>query len=222
MRSRRRSASCHWVLVHDGARPLVSQELVERGPEGRGSDRGRCSRRAAQPTLSSRSKPTALVAATLQTARRLRAIQTATGVQSSSYCVGAHREVTADVTDDAAMVEAIGGQRHSVRWRPREPEGHQRRRPCSSCETLLRARLGLISAGRDRLRRPSVCRRAAARPWRGSDRVCPWPARLLRCRRGLARARRRTPWRRRARRPRQSLPDRDPRFLDASSADLLV
>jgi len=96
---------CDWVLVHDGARPLVTAELIE------------CGLAAARETGAA--VPAVPIADTVKLAAadgtvertldrdRLWAAQTP---QAFRYdlLLRAHREVTAEVTDDAAMLEAVG------------------------------------------------------------------------------------------------------------------
>lgn len=106
---------CDWVLVHDGARLLVSAELIERGLK------------AARETGAA--VPAVPVADTVKVAgedgavertldrSRLWAAQTPQ-VFRHDLLLRAHREVTADpstalragFTDDAAMLEALGGR----------------------------------------------------------------------------------------------------------------
>jgi 2-C-methyl-D-erythritol 4-phosphate cytidylyltransferase len=97
---------CDYVLVHDGPRPFVTEGIIERVLEG-ARETG-----AAVPALPvsdtiKEAGDERLVAQTLDRAR-LVAVQTP---QAFRYdlLARAHREVTADVTDDASMVEALGG-----------------------------------------------------------------------------------------------------------------
>ena len=101
--------TCDWVLVHDGARPLLSAELIERGLAA-ARETG-----AAVPAvpLADTVKEAAadgMVERTLDRSR-LWAAQTPQ-VFRYDLLLRAHREVTAevtaDVTDDAAMLEALG------------------------------------------------------------------------------------------------------------------
>jgi 2-C-methyl-D-erythritol 4-phosphate cytidylyltransferase len=96
---------CDYVAVHDGARPLVTAELIERGLAA-ARETG-----AAVPavTLADTVKEAGaggLVVRTLDRSR-LWAVQTPQ-VFRYELLMRAHREVTDDVTDDAAMVEALG------------------------------------------------------------------------------------------------------------------
>lgn len=96
---------CGYVAIHDGARPLVSGALIERGLEA--------ARRtgAAAPGLPvaetvKETDENGTIVRTLDRAR-LYTVQTP---QLFRYelIARAHREISRDVTDDAAMVEALG------------------------------------------------------------------------------------------------------------------
>ena len=96
---------CDYVAVHDGARPLVTPKLIERGLEA-ARETG-----AAVPAVPlvdtvKEAGPGGTVVRTLDRSR-MWAVQTP---QLFRYdlLLRAHRAVTADVTDDAAMVEALG------------------------------------------------------------------------------------------------------------------
>lgn len=96
---------CEYVAVHDGGRPLVTAALIERGLEA-ARETG-----AAVPGLPvvdtvKEVGPDGLIVRTVDRTR-LSAVQTP---QFFRYdlLMRAHREITADVTDDAAMLEALG------------------------------------------------------------------------------------------------------------------
>src|SRR2546426_9900381 len=96
---------CDYVAVHDGARPLVTPELIARGLEA-ARETG-----AAAPALPiadtvKEAGPNGIVLRTLDRSR-LWAVQTPQ-VFRYELLARAHRDVTVDVTDDAAMVEALG------------------------------------------------------------------------------------------------------------------
>ena len=96
---------CDYVAVHDGARPLVTPELIARGL-GAARETG-----AAAPAIPiadtvKEAGPNGIVLRTLDRSR-LWAVQTPQ-VFRYDLLLRAHREITADVTDDAAMVEALG------------------------------------------------------------------------------------------------------------------
>jgi 2-C-methyl-D-erythritol 4-phosphate cytidylyltransferase len=96
---------CDFVAIHDGGRPLAGPELIERGLEA--------AREAGAAVPAVRIADTVkeagedgLATRTVDRAR-LWAVQTPQ-VFRRELLERAHREVTADVTDDAAMVEALG------------------------------------------------------------------------------------------------------------------
>lgn len=95
---------CQWVLVHDGAR-LLRGDVIQRGLLA-ARETG-----AAVPALPiadtvKEAGPEGLVLRTLDRSR-LWAVQTPQ-VFRYDLLLRAHREVTQDVTDDAAMLEALG------------------------------------------------------------------------------------------------------------------
>jgi len=96
---------CQWVAVHDGARPLVTPDLILAALETAGETG------AAVPALPladtiKEAGPDGLVLRTLDRGR-LWAVQTPQ-VFRYDLLLRAHQEITADVTDDAAMLEAQG------------------------------------------------------------------------------------------------------------------
>ncbi len=98
------SAGCDWVLVHDGARLLV-EPVISRGLDA-ARETG-----AAIPAIPiadtvKMAGPDGAVDSTVDRSR-LWAAQTPQ-VFRYDLLMRAHREVTADVTDDAAMLEALG------------------------------------------------------------------------------------------------------------------
>jgi 2-C-methyl-D-erythritol 4-phosphate cytidylyltransferase len=104
---------CEWVLVHDGARPLVTTELIERGLA---AARETGAAVAAVPVADTvkLAAPDGTVERTLDRGR-LWAAQTPQ-VFRYDLLLRAHREVTTDpstalragFTDDAAMLETLG------------------------------------------------------------------------------------------------------------------
>ncbi len=100
-----RLADCQWIVIHDGARPCLSQELIEKGlKEARHSG-------AAVPalpvtdTIKVVSTDSFVVETPLR--QRLWSVQTP---QVFRYDIinEAYRKVRGDVTDDAALVENLG------------------------------------------------------------------------------------------------------------------
>ncbi len=97
--------ACDWVAVHDGARPLVTGQLIAAGLQA-ARETG-----AAIPALPladtvKEAGVDGRVARTLDRSR-LWAVQTPQIFRYDTL-LRAHREVTTDVTDDAAMLETIG------------------------------------------------------------------------------------------------------------------
>jgi 2-C-methyl-D-erythritol 4-phosphate cytidylyltransferase len=96
---------CDWVLVHDGARPLVTPELIERGLAA-ARETGAAVPAVPLADTVKLAAPDGSVERTLDR-ERLWAAQTPQ-VFRYDLLLRAHREVTAEVTDDAAMLEALG------------------------------------------------------------------------------------------------------------------
>jgi 2-C-methyl-D-erythritol 4-phosphate cytidylyltransferase len=96
---------CDLVAVQDGARPLLSAEIIARGIEVAGES---CAAVAAVPVVDTIKEvgEARLVQRTLDRGR-LWAIQTPQ-IFERRLLERAHREVREDVTDDAAMVERLG------------------------------------------------------------------------------------------------------------------
>ena len=96
--------ACDWVLVHDGARLLINPGI----PEGLEAARESGAAVPAVPIADTvkEAGPDGTVARTLDR-RRLWAAQTPQ-VFRYDLLLRAHREVTHDVTDDAAMLETLG------------------------------------------------------------------------------------------------------------------
>ena len=96
-----------WTVVHDGARPCVDTEMMARGLE---SARETGAAIAAVPVNDTiKSAGTDLVVRETLDRTSLWAVQTPQ-VFSTDMLWKAHRQVSDDVTDDAAMVERIGGK----------------------------------------------------------------------------------------------------------------
>ena len=95
---------CDWVLVHDGARLLVSP-LISEGLEAAQETGAAVPAVPIADTVKS-AGPNGTVDRTLDRGR-LWAAQTPQ-VFRYDLLLRAHREITADVTDDAAMLEALG------------------------------------------------------------------------------------------------------------------
>ena len=96
---------CEWVVVHDGARPLVTSELIARGLEAAAGTGAAIAAVPAKDTIKVVSEG-GVVEATPDR-ERLWLVQTPQ-VFRRELLERAHRELREDVTDDAAMVERLG------------------------------------------------------------------------------------------------------------------
>jgi len=104
-----RLRDCGWVVIHDGARPLVAPDLIERGlAEARASGAA-----VAAVPVKDTIKRVSQDGFVCETPERdtLWAIQTPQ-VFLFDLIFQAHEEITEDVSDDATMVERLG---HMVR-----------------------------------------------------------------------------------------------------------
>jgi len=94
-----------WVAVHDGARPLVTPALIERGLEAARGTGAACCATPVPDTVKETDDGIA-IARTLDRAR-LRLAQTPQ-VFRYDLLAEAHRRAEGVATDDAALVEALG------------------------------------------------------------------------------------------------------------------
>jgi len=95
---------CDYVTVHDGARPLVTAELIERGLAA-ARETGAAAPAVPLTDTVKEAGADGLAVRTLDRSR-LWAVQTPQ-VFRYDLLMRAHREITGEVTDDAAMVEAL-------------------------------------------------------------------------------------------------------------------
>ena len=95
-----------WIVVHDGARPCVTSQMIERGL----SEAIRTGAAVAAVPVKDTVKVVDVDMTVVQTPDRARLwlVQTPQ-VFSRDLLVRAHSEVAQDVTDDASMVEQVGG-----------------------------------------------------------------------------------------------------------------
>ena len=95
---------CEWIVVHDGARPLVTPELIERGIEAAGGTGASCCAILAPDTV--KEAEDCRVVRTLDRSR----LWLAQTPQVFRYDVllEAHDRFEGDATDDASMAEALG------------------------------------------------------------------------------------------------------------------
>ena len=97
-------AGCDWVAVHDGARPLVTPELIERGLEAALETGAACCAIPAPDTVKEADGDR--VVRTLD--RSLLWLAQTPQVFRYDLLMDAHRRVKADVTDDAQLIESLG------------------------------------------------------------------------------------------------------------------
>ncbi|MGB2695306.1 MAG: 2-C-methyl-D-erythritol 4-phosphate cytidylyltransferase [Dehalococcoidia bacterium] len=95
---------CAWVAVHDGARPLVTNELIERGIDAAQETGASCCALPVPDTV--KESDGGRIVRTLDRAR-LWLAQTPQ-VFRYDLLLEAHRRAQGDATDDAALVEALG------------------------------------------------------------------------------------------------------------------
>ena len=101
----KRLKDCDWVVIHDGARPLVTVDLIERGLEAAGET---CAAAAAVPvtdTIKVVGDDEIVCETPLR--QNLRAVQTPQ-VFHLDIIKKAYQKANGDVTDDASLVEQAG------------------------------------------------------------------------------------------------------------------
>ena len=101
-----RLSDVDWVVVHDGARPLVDADIIGRGLDAAVETGAAVAAVPVTDTIK-RAGPACMVVDT-PPREELWAAQTPQ-VFRRSVLADAHQRVTEDVTDDAAMVERTGG-----------------------------------------------------------------------------------------------------------------
>jgi len=109
-------ASCQWVVVHDGARPLVTAALIERGLEAAKKTGAAIAALPIGDTVKE-VEPPDIIGHTLARGR-LWAAQTP---QVFRYDIlrQAHQQAQGEATDDAALVEKLGYQVRVFEGSPR-------------------------------------------------------------------------------------------------------
>ncbi len=101
----KRLKDCDWVVIHDGARPLVTIDLIERGLEAARETGAAAAAIPVADTIKV-SDDAGMVRQTLPR-QNLRAIQTPQ-VFRFDIIQAAYQQDSGDVTDDAALVERLG------------------------------------------------------------------------------------------------------------------
>jgi 2-C-methyl-D-erythritol 4-phosphate cytidylyltransferase len=109
-------ASCQWVVVHDGARPLVTAALIEQGLEAAKKTGAAIAALPIGDTVKE-VEPPDLIARTLSRGR-LWAAQTPQVFRCDILCQ-AHQQAQGEATDDAALVEMLGYQVRVFEGSPR-------------------------------------------------------------------------------------------------------
>jgi len=109
-------ASCQWVVVHDGARPLVTAALIEQGLEAAKKTGAAIAALPIGDTVKEVDPPD-LIARTLSRGR-LWAAQTPQ-VFRCDILRQAHQQAQGETTDDAALVEMLGYQVRVFEGAPR-------------------------------------------------------------------------------------------------------
>ncbi len=95
---------CDWAIIHDGARPLVTRDLIERGLKQAKETGASCSAIPVPDTVKE-----ATAGRIVRTVDRSR-LWLAQTPQTFRYdlLLDAHKRASGDVTDDASLVEALG------------------------------------------------------------------------------------------------------------------
>jgi len=109
-------ASCQWVVVHDGARPLVTAALIEQGLEAAKKTGAAIAALPIGDTVKE-VEPPDLIARTLSRGR----LWVAQTPQVFRYDIlrQAHQQAQGEATDDAALVEKLGYQVRVFEGSPR-------------------------------------------------------------------------------------------------------
>jgi 2-C-methyl-D-erythritol 4-phosphate cytidylyltransferase len=101
----KRLKECEWVIIHDGARPFVTLDLIERGLEA-AKETGAAAAAVPVTDTIKWAGPDAIVRQTVPR-RNLRAVQTPQ-VFRADVIKNTYKFVPGEVTDDAELVEKAG------------------------------------------------------------------------------------------------------------------
>ncbi len=96
---------CHWLVIHDGARPLVTEDLIERGLEAAKETGAAVAAVPVTDTIKVAGKD--YIVRETPPRGKLWAVQTPQ-VFRFDIITEAYRRVKAKVTDDASLVEQLG------------------------------------------------------------------------------------------------------------------
>jgi len=96
---------CNWVVIHDGARPLVTKELIERGLEAAGETGAAAAAVPVTDTIKIAGDDRIVLETPLR--QNLWAVQTPQ-VFRVDIISKAYQKAKGEVTDDASLVEKLG------------------------------------------------------------------------------------------------------------------
>jgi 2-C-methyl-D-erythritol 4-phosphate cytidylyltransferase len=97
--------ACSWVIIHDGARPMLTQDLIERGLEAASETGAAVAAVPVTDTIKLASEDLTVLGTPPR--QRLWAVQTPQ-IFRFDIISKAYQQVKSDVTDDASIVEQIG------------------------------------------------------------------------------------------------------------------
>jgi 2-C-methyl-D-erythritol 4-phosphate cytidylyltransferase len=98
---------CEWVIIHDGARPLVSRDIIERGLKAAKETGAAIAAVPVTDTIKAAGKDLTVIETPPRS--HLWAVQTPQ-IFRFAIIEEAYRQAKGDVTDDAMLVENIGGK----------------------------------------------------------------------------------------------------------------
>jgi 2-C-methyl-D-erythritol 4-phosphate cytidylyltransferase len=98
---------CEWVIIHDGARPLVTRELIERGLEAARETGAAVAAVPVTDTIKLAGEDRTVIETPPR--QNLWAVQTPQ-IFRTAILKEAYRQAVGDVTDDATLVEQTGTQ----------------------------------------------------------------------------------------------------------------
>ena len=105
-----RLSSCNWVMVHDGARPFLTTDLIQRGIETATENKGAAI--AAIPVKDTIKLANDVMAVVETLPRSLLWAAQTPQIFSFELITRAYETLTCEVTDDASAIERLG---HSVK-----------------------------------------------------------------------------------------------------------
>jgi 2-C-methyl-D-erythritol 4-phosphate cytidylyltransferase len=100
-------ADCEWIIIHDGARPLLSRDLIERGLEAARETGAAAAAVPVTDTIKLAGEDRTVIETPPR--QNLWAVQTPQ-IFRAAIIKEAYRQARGDVTDDATLVEQTGSQ----------------------------------------------------------------------------------------------------------------